>query len=158
VYLEQLNRWVAVGVGRYVVEKGGVGVEQSYGGGRCAEIAVTIQDRWQGLGLANLIGFATCHAAYNRGITSIKGIFLSQNTPVQKMVEAMKASGVQVSVLGDNDANSGEEDYGGVGVTAIKVALPLGVPLTGLSSLTLEDIKRFVAAASGKSMNVGMNE
>jgi hypothetical protein len=42
-------------------------------------VAFTILDRWQGIGLSSLLTFAVARSAWERGIKTLTGVFLSQN-------------------------------------------------------------------------------
>jgi hypothetical protein len=128
------DRWVAIGVGRFMRNL----TDRSR-----AEVALTIQDRWQGLGLASLLAFMTAHAAFVRGVTSLTGAFLSSNIQVRKMLEAMASSGARVMMHPCQDDD---------GATSFEVGLPLGVPLDQLSGqISSRDVMAAVAAAEGKA-------
>jgi GNAT superfamily N-acetyltransferase len=51
-----------------------------------AEIAVTVDDEWQGRGLGSILGTHLAHLARNRGIWTFTATMASENTPAHKLM------------------------------------------------------------------------
>jgi hypothetical protein len=126
------DKWLGVGVGSFVKERPDP---------TRAEVAITINDGWQGLGLASLLGYATAQAAYSRGVTTLTGIHHAENSPLARHLVTSAASGVRVSTAPCSSDR---------GVTEILVALPMKLAPDSLP-LSREDFDLVTAAASGQA-------
>eukprot|EP00750_Incisomonas_marina_P011963 INCI16439.4.p2 GENE.INCI16439.4~~INCI16439.4.p2 ORF type:complete len:412 (+),score=72.14 INCI16439.4:30-1265(+) len=123
------SSWVAVGVGRYVCERKDP---------TRAEMALTLLDRWQGLGLASLLAFVTSRAAFDHGVKTLTGVYLAKNSPVDKLLTTMVARSPDAKI---HIRSEGELKY-------FDMALPLGFPEEALP-LCAADAARVAAAAVG---------
>mmetsp|Transcript_42427 Transcript_42427/g.96016 ORF Transcript_42427/g.96016 Transcript_42427/m.96016 type:complete len:373 (+) Transcript_42427:93-1211(+) len=123
--------WLGVGVGSFVKE-----TDKTR-----AEVAITINDGWQGLGLASLLGFTTAHAAFARGVATLTGIHHADNSPVARHLKSASASGVKVSTHRCSDDR---------GITEIEVSLPIQLA-PGALPLSSDDFDLVAAAAAGQA-------
>jgi hypothetical protein len=123
--------WVAIGVGRFAAEKANAAR---------AEVAYTIMDRWQGLGLVYLLFSMVANSAFERGVTTQTGVFLSVNKRIVKLVEALVQSG-HAGVRTEDEHD---------GTTSLEVALPFDRSIRFLN-LSPEDAKIVAEAAVGRA-------
>lgn len=68
-----------------------------------AEIAVTVDDAWQGRGLGSLLGTHLAHLARNRGIRTFTATMASENTPAHKLMAKLTSELRQQHVGGGVD-------------------------------------------------------
>jgi len=126
--------WVSIGVGRFIREKKDP---------TRAEVAFTILDRWQGLGMASLLSYATAQAARTYNIKILCGCVLTNNKSAMRLLENMTKSGSSLQTHKSNDGD----------LTAFELELPLldreGIPLNG--QLNQKDMKAVIDAAAGKN-------
>mmetsp|Transcript_17276 Transcript_17276/g.44851 ORF Transcript_17276/g.44851 Transcript_17276/m.44851 type:complete len:333 (+) Transcript_17276:114-1112(+) len=123
---------LGVAVGRYVCEAD----DPSR-----AELALTVIDSLQGLGLSSLLTWALGHVAHQEGVRYFTAVFHPQNAPVTRMVEKLAASGLDATV----------REGRGEGFHSMEIQLPMPVPDVALSLLSEEDMVAFMHAMDGQA-------
>ena len=123
--------WLGIGAGSFVKDRH----DSTH-----AEVAITINDGWQGLGLASLLGFVLAKAAFARGIEALTAIHHSGNVPMAKHVKTLASSGVGVSSGAGLDRS----------VTELTINLPIEISSDALP-LSAEDFLRAAAAGAGET-------
>eukprot|EP00192_Tetraselmis_astigmatica_P012740 CAMPEP_0117680124 /NCGR_PEP_ID=MMETSP0804-20121206/18172_1 /TAXON_ID=1074897 /ORGANISM="Tetraselmis astigmatica, Strain CCMP880" /LENGTH=393 /DNA_ID=CAMNT_0005489575 /DNA_START=149 /DNA_END=1330 /DNA_ORIENTATION=+ len=104
-----------------------------------ADIAVTVVDAAQGLGLSSLLIWALSHMACKHGVKVFTALYHHQNAPVAKSVERLQAAGLPVRI--------GEGDGG----RTVEIDLPIELPHTATKILSECDLFRFMRAVDGQT-------
>eukprot|EP00951_Prasinocladus_malaysianus_P025130 scaffold219478_cov40-Prasinocladus_malaysianus.AAC.1 len=120
---------LGVGIGRYVCKLDDP---------TKAELALTVIDPIQGLGLSSLLTWATSHVAYKNGVKTFTGVFHTQNVPIHRMVEKLKATGLKVI------DNSTTKELNG-----FEIHLPMPVPDVASLLLSDDELLEFMHAVDG---------
>uniref|UniRef100_A0A061QXS9 N-acetyltransferase domain-containing protein n=1 Tax=Tetraselmis sp. GSL018 TaxID=582737 RepID=A0A061QXS9_9CHLO len=121
-----------IAVGRYVCHPGDAAR---------ADVAITVVDTTQGLGLSSLLLWALAHVAHKRGVAIFTSSHHPDNLPMTRMYHRMRAAGVGVRFCGDAPANQ---------LQTVEIELPIGLPDIASTLLSEADLFKFMRAVDGQ--------
>ena len=96
-----------------------------------AEVAITVLDSFQGLGLSSLLLWALSHVAHKNGVQVFVGLHHPNNLPVSRMVHKLRNEGLLLSYEEKADA------------CAVELALPVPLPRVAGSATLLSELDLF---------------